>query len=53
LKDIENMGYKVVFQQKKSGKLFLETAYPTNWKRYRESEIKEYNAYMSSKRRPI
>ncbi len=52
LKDIEIMGYVVVLYKKSEKSVFLETAYPVNWKRRRIQFEKEYSAYMSSKRRP-
>ena len=52
LKDVDDMGFIVVLYNKNEQELFLETAYPITWKNRRFQIEKEYNAYMSSKRRP-
>ena len=52
LKDVETMGYVVIFYKKINKTVFLETAYPVTWKRRRIQFEKEYNSFISSKRRP-
>jgi|GEM_PF-1598349 len=52
LKDIDELGFIVILFKKSDSEVFLETAYPINWGKYRKQIEKEYCAYKSSKRRP-